>query len=268
MIEFGQLVNSIETILCVPLSATCELSIWLNNPRLSFYGREDADYKRAVSTVQRKFTHFNYQDIVNLMAKTSHLVWYARSDDHYLTNERSIDLVIRLLVFQYGSVDEARLFVERLWNIVEKKIPKKNTMFVNGPANCGKSWFFDMVVSFYVNVGHVANFVRGNNFPLNDCVNRRILYWNEPSIMPSGYETLKMLSGGDPCAASVKYQSGTTIHRTPLIMTANNANIFPSGPVWDTRVFRETWKSAPMLKKVIGYPSPRCFPDLIEWALC
>lgn len=263
MIEFSQLVEALKCYLCVPTGATCELSEWLNSPKLSFYGEEDSDYKRAVKTVQRSFCHYNYKEILELMGSTSRLVWYARSPDHYFTRDQSLEWCLSLLEFQYGE-GGIRDFLIRLVDITEKRVPKKNTMFISGQSNCGKSWFFDMVVAFYVNVGHVANFVRGNNFPLNDCINRRILYWNEPSIMPSGYETLKMLAGGDPLPTAKKYADGATISRTPLIMTSNSNRVFPSGSTWDSRVYRENWRPYEKLKGAHKYPSPWAFPLLLK----
>lgn len=264
MIDFQELMNALKCYLCVPLVSTCELESWLNNPRLAFYGKSDDVYKRAVDTLQRQFSHYKYADIVKLINDTPNCVWYARHDAHYMSPSNSFNVCKSLLMFQYRTEEEVKNFLQRLYNICEKVIPKKNTMFISGKSNCGKSYFFDMVTGFYVNVGAVANFVRGQNFPLNDAVNKRILYWNEPSIMPSGYETLKMLSGGDPIPVTVKYASGAVISRTPLIMTSNNPHIFPKGSTWDTRVYREHWKPCDMLKEVIGYPTPRVLPMLFE----
>uniref|UniRef100_T1KBZ7 Parvovirus non-structural protein 1 helicase domain-containing protein n=1 Tax=Tetranychus urticae TaxID=32264 RepID=T1KBZ7_TETUR len=85
-----------------------------------------------------------------------------------------------------------------------------------------------MVASYYLNVGHVKDFVRGQNFPLNDCDNRRILIWNELSIMPSAYDTVKMLTEGDPFPASVKHRNDATILKTAIIFTANNNKLCDS----------------------------------------
>lgn len=263
MREFNQLSDAIRYFMTVPLNAACDQREWLDNPKLCYYGREDPDYKRATSAVQRTLTDTNFTQIKEIMENTPGALWYARSPNHYMSRTESYKWIHKLLLFQYGDNLGVANFVTKLYAITEKVRQKKNTMSVVGPANCGKSWFFDMVVAFYINVGHVANFVRGQNFPLNDCINRRILYWNEPSIMPSGYESLKMLAGGDPCPASVKYQGGVTIPRTPLIMTSNH-DVFPNSEVWTTRVYKEFWKPCPLLKEAPGYPSPWAFVELVE----
>ena len=139
-----------------------------------------------------------------------------------MTPSESLSLVEQLLFHQYGSLEAVTNFVRRLYEICEKMLPKKNTMYCCGAPNSGKSWFFEMVATYYLNIGHVKNFTKYTTFPLNDCVNRRILLWNEPSIAPSQYETVKMLAGGDPCAAAVKYEGDAKVLRTPLLITANH----------------------------------------------
>ncbi|CAH0562759.1 unnamed protein product [Brassicogethes aeneus] len=81
----------------------------------------------------------------------------------------------------------------------------------NGPPNSGKNYFMDAVIHFYFNFGQVHNFNKYDQFPLMECWNRRINYWNEPSCEPASFETLKMLFGGDPCPAKIKYESDKVI---------------------------------------------------------
>lgn len=52
----------------------------------------------------------------------------------------------------------------------------------------------------------MGNFNRIRSFPLMECVDRRIILWNEPVMEPSAIETLKMILGGDTTNAKVKYQ--------------------------------------------------------------
>ena len=137
-------------------------------------------------------------------------------------------------------------------------------MFIVGKPNSGKTWFIDMVAAFHLNIGNVKNVVRGQNFPFNDCINRRMLIWNEPSIMPSGFDSVKMLAGGDPCPTSIKYQGDGTITRTPLVFTSNK-NIFSiNDSVWTSRMYFESWEPCSLLKDINGYPHPMTFKYLID----
>ena len=143
-------------------------------------------------------------------------------------------------------------------------IPKKNGMYFKGAPNSGKSWFMDMVTAYYLNIGHVKNFVRSTSFPLNDCVSRRILLWNEPSIEPAQYETVKMLAGGDPCPAAVKFESDGKITRTPLFITSNHSSFRESDPVWNSRIYFEKWSSCEYLRELEYYPHPLAYYKLIK----
>lgn len=120
-----------------------------------------------------------------------------------------------------------------------------------------------MVCAYHVNTGLIANFVRGQNFPLNDCVSRRILMWNEPSIMLSAYDTVKMLTAGDPTSVAVKYQNNGTINRTPIIFLSNK-QLFPQSEIWTSRMYFEYWNPSPFLKILDKYPHPLTYYNLIN----
>lgn len=253
------LVKALQDFLCVPIHSTCELAQWLETPLLRYYDKSDNDYRRAVSTLTRSLQHLDIHDIWELVNRPDCVPnWYARTPDHYLDETASLNIVERLLDTQYPVLSDKINFLQKLYDICEKRLNKMNTLFVIGPANCGKSFFFDMVTAYYLNPGHLANFVRGEHFPLNDCVGRRIIMWNEPNLMPSAYDTLKMVAAGDPCPANVKYQGHSTIARTPLIMTGNR-DIVPESPVWQSRVIKERWINSPCLAMITGYPNPKTY---------
>lgn len=121
-----------------------------------------------------------------------------------------------------------------------------------------------MVTSYYLSVGFCANYVRGQNFPFNDCHSRRVLIWNEPSIMNSAFDTVKMICAGDPLSVAVKYQGNEIINRTPLIFLSNK-QIFPSQqPVWQSRIYFEQWKRSDFLSEYTQYPLPLSYYHLIQ----
>ncbi|ASM93489.1 NS1 [Lupine feces-associated densovirus 2] len=262
MMDINALMDHLEFYLVCPLNSSCELREWVQNERLNFYDRNDPDYRKAVSMVSRKFIDYSFYDFVQLYENASP-VWYARNNNHYYERETSFAILDELLHVQFETDERIREFMTAVWNVCEKVKPKKNTLFLWGPANSGKTYFSQVVLAFYMNVGHVANFVRGQNFPLNDCTEKRILFWNEPSICPSAWDTVKMLTGGDPLAAKIKYSNDCTIPRTPLIINSN-PNIFSNQDVWNARIYSFKWRVAPFLKDLTMYPSPICFIDLIN----
>lgn len=263
MMDHDSLVNQILNLCVVPFENSCNHHLWLQDKYLRFYDNSDPDYKRACSTVRRSTSKLTLDELIKFHKnECCHRVFYASSDTYYLSLDDSLFWVMKLLDHQYD--DKVKDFLIRLIDITEKKRAKLNTMFIKGKPNCGKTWFVNMVAAFYLNVGNVKNFVRGQNFPFNDCVNRRILIWNEPSVMLSAFDTLKQLTEGDHISVAVKYQGDTVLHRTPIIFTSNKQIFDPNSTVWNSRIYFEDWKVAPFLKDCKGYPHPSCFIELLN----
>ena len=138
--------------------------------------------------------YLTFDQLFELHQNAKNPKYYQRTPEpYYYSVADSLNYCEKLLLHQYGDYEQVKNFLQRLFDITEKIIPKKNTMHIIGEANSGKSWFFEMVASFHLNIGHVKNFNKFTSFPLNDCPNRRILIWNEPSIGPSQFETVNTL---------------------------------------------------------------------------
>ncbi|QOR29555.1 nonstructural protein [Bat-associated densovirus 4] len=259
------LADHIRRLLPVPLSAACDLDEWILDSKLCFYDKSDVDYRRAFTQVQREISLKNYTQLLELHNSVTG-TYYARGPDHYLDIDDSFIFVKRLLEHQFGS--NVKQSFKDLFDILEKNISKMNTICIVSPPNSGKTWFVDMISAFYINIGQIGNFNKNSAFPLNDCVSKRLLIWNEPNIEPSAYDTCKMLLGGDPCPANVKYQSGHVITKTPVIITTNK-EVFPKqDEIWNSRIIFWEWREAPFLKNIHAYPHPLCFPKLVQYFEC
>lgn len=134
----------------------------------------------------------------------------------------------------------------------------------NITAKCGEKFFYRFSLAFYFNYGQIANFNRFQQFPLQDCVKRRILYWNEPNFEPSSTETLKLILGGDNCPAKIKYMGDKIITRTPVIITSNE-DVFPNTDAFICRMKRYYWKQAPYLQNYKKKPYPLCLYHLFKY---
>jgi len=73
----------------------------------------------------------------------------SRNDDgtelitpYYLSVEKSVDILSQLLDFQ--TKDKTQQFLKILVNILDKRVPKLNSLFVYGPPS-GKKFSFDTV---------------------------------------------------------------------------------------------------------------------------
>nr|ALV85426.1 non-structural protein 1 [Diaphorina citri densovirus] len=174
----------------------------------------------------------------------------------YYTLDESVVILEKLLLYQYRDDTEiVEIFLQDLYDVLEKRIAKKNTFFVLSPSNAGKNFFFDCIVHFYLNFGLIGNFNKYQNFPLQECVHKRILLWNEPQAEPSAFETLKTLLGGDQTVVRVKYQGDATVGRTPVIILSNH-NIFPNDAAFVNRMFVYEWRTAPYLAQYRKKPHP------------
>lgn len=196
----------------------------------------------------------------------SHLIFNAPMGDiseYYFNLEDSIYVLEELLNFQCGSKENVYEFLVDLHGICDKTRLKLNTMFILSAPNAGKNYFFDAVVHYYLNFGQLGNFNKYCNFPLQECVNRRIILWNEPVCEPSGFETLKTIFGGDTANAKVKFQNDSIITRTPIIVLSNN-DIFPKDEAFRTRMSSYKWNSCEHLKYVKKKPWPIAWPHLLK----
>lgn len=87
--------------------------------------------------------------------------------------------------------------------------------------------------------------------------------WNEPSIMLSAMDTVKMLTAGDPLSVTVKYQGNGTINRTPLIFLSNK-QLFSKNEIWKSRIYFEEWRPCAYLRDLVKYPHPMTYSYLIN----
>nr|QTE04097.1 MAG: nonstructural protein [Turdus naumanni ambidensovirus] len=264
LIDLHELVRIITTVLATPFHASCETAPWMEDPNLASFDKSDSDYKKAVSYVQRKTQSLTYVDLLHwYSAADKGPIWYSRQDGHYLPLLESWKVVHGILLHQYGSVIYVKEFLVRLYNVLEKQKPKKNSMFILGPPNCGKSYFFENIICYYLNIGHGSNACKGESFPFNEFPGKRVLIWDEPLIAPSYMETVKLIAGGNPASVNVKHQNFSVVNRTPLIFTSNNAIFNQEDPMWSTRMYFEKWKPDDELKNVTGAPNPLCL--LVLW---
>lgn len=160
----------------------------------------------------------------------------------------SLQAVLGLLHYQFdGDADQVRDFINNLYNLLERWVPKKNCMEIVSPPSAGKNLFFDRVVSFMLNRGTIRNFNRYVRFPLQSCTGRRVLVWNKPNCESTAFDTIKKIFGSNPDMVAVKYSSDLPVFRTPVIVLSNN-DVFPHNEAFNHRMYRYTWKTCPALK--------------------
>ena len=204
----------------------------------------------------------NFRDILNKQTSGNYESYSPAS--YYLDERESLDIVSKLL--DYQTKGNTKRFLYWLVMVLDKIYPKLNSIFVYAPPSSGKNFFFDFVLNFFLIRGQMMNINKATTFPYMDCVDKRVILFNEPNISesPATIDTLKMLFGGDNMSVAVKFKPPATVSRTPVIILTNDPFLFRKVDAFNDRMIRYEWEPAPFLKDVQGYPNPIVFPKLLD----
>ena len=249
-----------ENPICPP-EAIVKTSVWRNNPDLRFKDMTCREIKIAISSFKDDLVTWSMEHYQKMYQDSKCVpifsAGYGNFDDYYYNIENSIEILKQLVKFQCGNDDDAILdFVTTLFNVLERKQPKLNTIVVHSPSSAGKNFFFDAIKSYYINCGHLCNANKYNNFPFQDAEGRRLVFWNEPNYSPEFLEPIKEILGGDSTSVNVKYQHDTPVYRTPVIVTTNNVVSFMTHPAFTDRIKVYRWMTAPFLADFSKKPNP------------
>lgn len=248
----------IRSILCVPLHNILYTGFWTHS-QFRYLPHNHPLIITILHNISQEITDMSITEIFEYTRKIDNekLIYAANWNEvnkTYFTIEESVNVIEKFLMYQ-GNIQK---FLKNLYDIIEKKRPKQNCLYIVSPPNAGKNFFFDMVLHALINFGQIGNFNKFVSFPLQEAVNKRILLWNEPNFEPGAQETLKMLFGGDTCNVKVKYKNDACIRRTPIIVLSNN-DCLPKGEAFTSRILKYTWKAAPQLKILKKKPHPMAF---------
>lgn len=121
------------------------------NSKFKFTIPSDNVYIRAMANLQSKLSKWDIDDYV-LLYSGSDPNWAAVSqtfNEYYMDLDDSFEIVQELLEFQLNCENEdedhkyrlVKEFLTCVFNVCEKKIPKKNTIYVVSPHSAGKKYF-------------------------------------------------------------------------------------------------------------------------------
>lgn len=251
-----------------PLKHILNTRTWYNSP-YTFWAKSNTTLLTCFNIRQLETLNMNTQDYINYYktVDATKLIFNAPDGEisnYYYDLNESREIMNNLLNFQFNAnEDDIHEFLQSLYSVCEKELPKKNCLCVVSPSCAGKNFFFDTIIHFYLNFGQIGNFNRYCNFPLMDCVNRRIIIWNEPIAEPSAFETLKCIFGGDTTNVKVKYADDSIMQRTPVIVLTNSF-IFPKDKAFKSRMIRYDWRTCDILKEYKKKPHPLVWPLLLS----
>lgn len=250
-----------------PLLSACKTVQWLDNSDLSNIGRSHPEFLAAIDIFQRKICNKSLTELIEMYLHCQPLFDCTSGHiyDYYYSVEESAEKLQELISYQcnYDS-DFTKEFLQVVYNILDRKEEKKNCLQIKGPSNAGKTLFAKICASLCLVKGQIANFNKYSQFPLQDCVDKRILLWDEPNCEPSAFDTCKMIFAGDPTMANIKYQAHVQIDRTPILITTNT-DVFPNNDIFNNRMYKYNWHTASFLSTYVKHIHPLALYEL--WKL-
>ena len=245
----------LDDYICCPPENIVNHPLWLDHPTLCNYTMAEKEIQRGFDRYLSKINRKTISDLEQYHNEKTRTVLYenkASRDGNIIglyNREESCHYACLFLKSVFpGSTEEETFkkvqdFLINVVDVVDQRIPKKNTIDVWGPPSCGKTWFFNMVTDFCMNVGYMLNLTRDTNrFALENCVNRKLIVWNEPQVAEGFQERLKTILGGDRTYTEVKGKRGAHILRTGVIITCN-ARVYPDDEAINTRRFCYSWNA-------------------------
>ena len=211
----------------------------------------------------RDLMNYSLRDYYNMLMNSKSPLFNTSMD--YGSQEESLIWIDDLLKFQFNDdLESICHFLTSLVDVIDKRLPKCNSLCVKSPPTAGKNFFFDMIFAIILNYGQLGQANKHNVFAFQEAPNKRLLLWNEPNYCASLTDTIKMMLGGDPYTVRVKHMQDTHVKRTPVIILTNNNVNFMSDIAFRERIVKFEWKYAPMLKNIEMKPYPLSFFDLLN----
>jgi len=254
-------VELLETYPICPPEAIVKHRIWRQTPEIRFKNVGDREIKAAINSFKDNLTTYSMFDFQKMYNNEKCVPIFSAGvvsyENYYYNIENSVKVMEELIHYQCGGDEDAILdFVETLYNVLERKVPKLNCVVVHSPSSAGKNFFFDAIKDYYLNCGHLCNANKYNSFPFQDAEGRRIVLWNEPNYSPEFLEPIKEILGGDSTSVNVKYQHDTPVYRTPVIVLTNNLVSFMTHDSFRDRIRVFNWNAAPFLADYDKKPNP------------
>lgn len=252
-----------------PPEAIVKHKVWNSNDELRFKSLKDREIDAAIRLFKDKLCTYSIHDFHEMYSQEDcnpiFSAGYGSFSTYYYNVENSIRILDELVHYQCGEeIECVHDFLETLYNVLERRIPKLNCIVIHSPPSAGKNYFFDAVKDYYINCGHLSNANKYNNFPFQDAEGRRLVLWNEPNYSPEFLEPIKELLGGDSTCVNVKYQHDTPVYRTPIIVLTNNLVSFMTHDAFTDRIKVFNWSAAPYLKDYDKKPHPLAVYHLFD----
>ena len=233
----GFLVNNIVT----PAESCIKLREFMLTVRVS---EEDKIFKESIQLYNRWVRSLTLVDFVKMYEDKRKFYTAIDSDfeDTYWDIEESLAKLEYFLDLQFYEREASTAFMELLYKSQTRQGGKKgNSIWIKGPADCGKSWFVDSFKSLQGTFGICSILNKNNTFATAGLVDKRLIVLDEFNFDPLVYtDTVKQMLSGNPFATPQKYKADGHVLKTPVILISNG-ECLPDNDVFNARRERVDW---------------------------
>lgn len=223
--------------------------------------------KKAIETYRTERCHMSFEDMLLDYSGYIKTMVPRHMENEYYDVTTSKVLFRKWLDHQEF---EEPTFMADLFNVLEKKLPKKNTFVLQGRPNAGKSWVLRSLVPLFMFYGEVR---AGDsyNFMWQDCLDCSLLFIEEIMVTDKIVEQCKLIFEGAETYVHVKQRGDALLTRTPVLITCNS-------PIWkwcmqekealQARMYVRYCKTTPWLKDYHKKLNPLMWTELYdEWTM-
>lgn len=138
-----------------PPDAFINIKEFYQNPALNRLDENDKKVKVTLrnwcSTIRDCRDIFDFNTYYHTTGVKPYFNAYVRMTNNlYYDLEKSIEIANKLLYYQFNNDgNQIKSFLTVLYNIIDKKIPKLNSLCIYSEPSAGKNFFFDAVASFF-----------------------------------------------------------------------------------------------------------------------
>lgn len=107
--------------------------------------------------------------------------------------------------------------------VLGKYIPKKNSFYLCGQSNAGKTYWVNSLIP---EKSYIGEMISSSDFAFQECVNKSLILINELQLTtPEQANMHKKVWEGEPFSVNIKMKAAQVMYRKPVIVTSNQ-------PVW------------------------------------
>lgn len=215
-----------------------------------------------LSAHQNSFLDKTWEEILNTTPDL-----YFDKNPVYLTVDESVDWFGKIMNHNHIDVSE---FVNNAFKVMNKILPKKNALMILGRPNGGKTLVAESIANSIVYSETLSTFNGNSSFEFQPMMNRRCCLFNEPKICDKTVEIMKCILEGCTVSIDVKFKTGQTLSRTPVILATNENLVFYTTAktvnmeAFKARTFDYDFKPFDDLKNCNGKLHPRMWKTLIS----